>query len=123
MGKDTNIKFVGQPIFAQVIKMVSKLVFSQLVAKHQSDRYYKDFNTWDQFVTLMFAILSRCDSIAEIRDGMVGLSGKLQHLGLQKVPAKSTFSDGMRNRTDKFFRTCILQWSKNTLNFCRTARP
>lgn len=103
MDKDTTIKFVGQPIFAQIIKMVSKTVFSQLVSKHQSDRYYKEFKTWDHFVSLMFAILSRCDSIAEIIDGMAGLSGKLQHLSIQKVPAKSTFSDGMRNRTDKFF--------------------
>lgn len=103
MDKDTTIKFVGQPIFAQIIKMVSKTAFSQLVSEHKSDRYYKEFKTWDHFVSLMFAILSRCDSIAEIIDGMVGLSGKLQHLCIQKVPAKSTFSDGMRNRTDKFF--------------------
>lgn len=103
MDKDTTIKFIGQPIFAQIIKMVSKTVFSQLVSKHQSDRYYKEFKTWDHFVSLMFAILSRCDSIAEIIDGMVGLSGKLQYLSIEKVPAKSTFSDGMRNRSDKFF--------------------
>lgn len=103
MGKDTTLKFVGQPIFAQIIKMVSKSVFNQLVSKHQSDRYYKEFKTWDHFVSLMFAILSRCDSIAEIIDGMVGLSGKLQYLSLEKVPAKSTFSDGMRKRSDKFF--------------------
>lgn len=103
MGKDTTLKFVGQPIFAQILKMVSKTVFSQLVSKYQSDRYYKEFKTWDHFVSLMFGILSRCDSIAEIIDGMAGLSGKLQHLSLQKVPAKSTFSDGMRKRSDKFF--------------------
>ena len=103
MVKDTTIKFVGQPIIAQIIKMVSKSVFSQLVSKHQSDHYYKEFKTWDHFVALMFAILSRCDSIAEIIDGMAGLSGKLQYLCLQKVTAKSTFSDGMRKRSDKFF--------------------
>ncbi len=33
MGKDTTLKFVGQPIFAQIIKMVSKSVFGQLVSK------------------------------------------------------------------------------------------
>ena len=66
MDKDTTIKFVGQPIIAQIIKMVSKSVFSQLVSKHQSDHYYKEFKTWDHFVALMFAILSRCDSIAKI---------------------------------------------------------
>ncbi len=117
MDKDTTIKFVGQPIFAQIIKMVSKTVFSQLVSKHQSDRYYKEFKTWDHFVSLMFAILSRCDSIAEIIDGMVGLSGKLQYLSLQKVPAKSTFSDGMRKRSDKFFEDLYFALVKEYSSF------
>ncbi len=52
-------------------------------------------------MALMFAILSRCDSIAEIIDGMVGLSGKLQYLNMEKVSAKRTFSDGIRKRSDK----------------------
>jgi len=103
MSKDTKIKFVGQPIFSQLIKMVDKIKFAKLVKKNQSDRYYKEFKSWDHFVSLMFGILSRCDSIAEIIDGMSGLSGKLEYLGIDKVPAKSTFSDGMRKRSDKFF--------------------
>lgn len=103
MDKDTKIKFVGQPIFGQILKMVDRATFGQLVIKHQSDRYYKEFKSWGHFVSLLFGILSRCDSIAEIIDGMAGLSGKLQFLSLTKVPAKSTFSDGMRNRSDKFF--------------------
>jgi len=103
MDKVTTIKFVGQPIFAQIMKMVCKTEFSLLVKKHKSDRYYKEFKSWDHFVSLLFGILSRCDSISEIIDGMAGMSGKLQHLSIEKVPAKSTFSDGMRNRSDKFF--------------------
>jgi len=103
MSKDTKIKFVGQPIFSQLIKMVDKIKFAKLVKKNQSDRYYKEFKSWYHFVSLMFGILSRCDSIAEIIDGMSGLSGKLEYLGIDKVPAKSTFSDGMRKRSDKFF--------------------
>jgi len=63
MGKDTTIKFVGQPIFSQILKMVNRKRFAELVIKHQSDRYYKEFKSWDHFVSLMFGILSRCDSI------------------------------------------------------------
>jgi hypothetical protein len=103
MSKDTKISFVGQPVFAQVLSLVEKINFFKLVANNNSDRYYKEFKTWDHFVSIMFGILSRCDSIAEIVDGLAGLSGKLEYLQIEKVPAKSTFSDGMRNRTDKFF--------------------
>jgi len=103
MSKDTKISFVGQPVFAQVLSLVEKINFFKLVGNNKSDRYYKEFRTWDHFVSIMFGILSRCDSIAEIIDGLGGLSGKLEYLQIDKVPAKSTFSDGMRNRTDKFF--------------------
>lgn len=103
MDKSTQISFVGQPVLAQVLKFVDRVSFMRLVEKHKSDRYYKEFKTWDHFVSLMFGILSRCDSIWEIIDAMRGLSGKLNYLQIEKVPAKSSFSDGMRNRSDSFF--------------------
>jgi hypothetical protein len=103
MDKNTKITFVGQPIFSQVLSLVDKKAFFELVEKNKSDRYYKEFKSWDHFVSLMFGILSRCDSLSEIIDGMIGMSGKLEYLHLEKVPAKSTLSDGMRHRTDKFF--------------------
>jgi hypothetical protein len=109
MSKDTNISFVGQPIFGQILKMVDKNLFFGLVEKHKSDKSYKEFFTWDHFVSLMFGIFSRCDSISEIIDGLSGLSGKLEHLNINKAPAKSTFSDGMRNRSDKFFEDLYFQ--------------
>jgi hypothetical protein len=109
MGKDTKISFVGQPILAQLLNLVDKNRFYELVQKNRSDRYYKEFKTWDHFVSLMFGILCRCDSLAEIVDGMIGLSGKLEYLNLEKVPAKSTLSDGMRNRSDKFFEELYFQ--------------
>jgi len=103
MGKNTEFFFVGQPVFSQLLQMVDRSVFNELVNKHQTDRYYKEFKTWNHFVSLMFGILGRCDSISEIVDGLAGLSGKMEFIGLEKAPAKSTFSDGMRNRPDKFF--------------------
>lgn len=117
MGKDTTIKFVGQPIFSQILKMVNRNRFAELVKTHQSDRYYKEFKSWDHFVSLMFGILSRCDSIPEIIDGMSGLSGKLEYLGIDKVPAKSTFSDGMRKRSDKFFEALYFNLVKEYSSF------
>ena len=54
MNKDTKISFVGQPIFAQVLKLVNKNQFFELIEKNKSDRYYKKFKTWDHFVSLIF---------------------------------------------------------------------
>jgi len=103
VSKDTEIKYVGQPIFGQLLKLIDKSIFVQLVKEKQTDYYYKAFKSWDHLVTMLFGILSRCDSMAEICEGLKALSGKLNHLGLQKAPAKSTAGDGLRNRDSSFF--------------------
>ena len=103
MGKNTEIKLVGQPILSQVLKLVDKLSFEKLVKHKKSDRYYKSFKSWPHFVTMMFGILSRCDSMAETCESLKGMSGKLNHLGLDKAPAKSSAGDGLRNRDNVFF--------------------
>jgi hypothetical protein len=53
---------------------------------------------------MLFGVLSRCDSMGETCDGMKGLASKLNHLGLEKSPAKSTASDGLRGRDNEFFQ-------------------
>jgi hypothetical protein len=102
--KNTEKNFIGQPIFKQLIDFIPKNKFDLLVNKHQSDRYYKTFDSWTQLMTMLFGIFSRCDSMGEICDGMRGLAGKLNHLGMEKSPAKSTAGDGLRERDNEFFK-------------------
>lgn len=52
---------------------------------------------------MLFGILSRCDSSSEIVAGLQAFAGKLNHLGLESSPAKSTFGDGLRDRDNTFF--------------------
>jgi len=103
MIKNTEIKLVGQPILKQVLNLIDSLTFKRLVKEKGSDYYYKSFKTWPHFVTMMFGILSRCDSMAETCEGLRAMSGKLNHLGLLKSPAKSSAGDGLRNRKADFF--------------------
>jgi hypothetical protein len=42
--------------------------------------------------------------MGEICDGMSALAGKLNHLGLQSAPARSTAGDGLRGRDNEFFK-------------------
>jgi hypothetical protein len=95
---------VGQPIFEQIVKMIPKEKFNLLVRQHGSDRYYKTFKSWEQLLSMLFGILSRCDSAGELCDGMRALGGKLNYLGMDCSPAKSTFGDGLRDRDEGFFK-------------------
>ena len=100
--KATEKIFVGQPIFKQLIGYLPKNKFDALALKHKTDRCYKTFPAWTQLVTMLFGVLSRCDSMGEICDGLQGFQGKLNHVGLSALPAKSTASDGLRERDNDF---------------------
>jgi hypothetical protein len=86
-----------------VVSLIDGISLNSLIKKHNADYYYKDFQAKTQLVTVIFCILSRCDSMTEIFEGLEALGGKLYHLGLEKAQAKSTASDGMRDRDNKFF--------------------
>lgn len=105
MDKNSDKRLVGQPILKQIVDLVPRELFDRLVFEHDTDRYYKRFDSWTQFVTLLFCVLSRCDSTTEIASGMQALQGKLNYLGLDASPAKSTIGDGLRNRNEDFFRS------------------
>ena len=104
MGKDSKKKLVGQPIFKQIIKMLPRERFEKIVHQLKSDRYYKAFFAWDQLITMLFGIFSRCDSMREVCDGMRALSGKLNYLDMDCAPASSTAGDALRNRSEEIFR-------------------
>ena len=53
---------------------------------------------------MLFGIFSRCDSMGEVCDGMRALSGKLNYLGMDCAPSKSTAGDALRDRSEEIFR-------------------
>lgn len=122
MSENTNKNLVGQPILTQVLSLVDKNKFKGLVKKHESDRYYKKFSTWTHFTCMMFGIFSRCDSVTEIVEGMIGCVGKLGHFGLKEVPPKSTITDGNRQRDNKFFETLYFSLVKRYSSFLSSSR-
>ncbi len=129
MNKDTEIKntpsevkFVGQPIFSQMLKLIDKATFAGLVTEKMSDYYYKAFKTWDHVVVMLFGILSRCDSMTEICEGLKAMRGKLNHLGLNKAPAKSTAADGLRNRESSFFEALYYKLVEQYKSFLSDSR-
>jgi hypothetical protein len=122
MSKNTEIKFVGQPIFKQVVNLIEGISICSLVKKHRADHYYKAFKAKTQLITVLFGILSRCDSMTEICEGLRALGGKLNHLGLEKAPAKSTACDGMRNRDNKFFEDVYFSLVRHYHSFLSDSR-
>lgn len=122
MGKITEIKLVGQPIFRQIMNLVDKVDINGLIRKHESDYYYKSFKTRTHLFTMLFGILSRCDSMNEVCEGLRAMGGKLNHLGMDQAPAKSTACDGLRNRSHKFFEDLYFTLVKHYHSFLSDSR-
>jgi len=104
------------------MNLVNKVDIQGLISKHNSDYYYKSFKTRTQLFTMLFGILSRCDSMTEICEGLRALGGKLNHLGLDAAPAKSTACDGLRNRSHKFFEDLYFSLVKHYQSFLSDSR-
>lgn len=122
MGKNTEIKLAGQPIFKQVVDLIDAVSISSLVKKHNANHYYKAYKVKTQLITMLFGILSRCDSMTEICEGLRAMGGKLNHLGLKKAPAKSTACDGLRNRDSKFFEDVYFSLVQHYQSFLLDSR-
>ena len=120
--KDRTKHLVGQPIFKQILDLIPRNKFNLLASKHKSDRYYKTFDSWTQLMTMLFGVLSRCDSMGEVCDGMQSLAGKLNHLGLSVAPAKSTAGDGLRGRDNDFFKEVYFMLLKHFASFLSVSR-
>ena len=71
--------------------------------KFQSNRYYKRLPLWAHLVSLLYGVFSYCNGLRELSEGLLACEGKLSHLGLNKVPARSTLSDANRKRSFRVF--------------------
>jgi hypothetical protein len=121
MGKDSKKHLVGQPIFKQIINILPIYKFDVLVKKTKGDRYYKPFSSWDELVTMLFGIFSRCGSMGGVCDSMRALGGKLNHPGMDCSPAKSTAGDALRNRSEDIFKQFYRILIEHFNPFCRSA--
>jgi hypothetical protein len=101
MGKSTF--FTGQPIFTQLVSFLSKSSIGQAVCKHNSDRYYKKFDTYHHLITMLYAAYQHCTSLREVVTGMGACEGRLQSLGVRYLPARSTLSEANKARSYEVF--------------------
>ena len=53
-------------LFSQLIALIDRKKFHELVYQHQSERFAKKFNSWDHFVSMFFCQLAQAKSLREI---------------------------------------------------------
>ncbi len=121
MNKDTT--FIGQPIFLQLIKFIPRNIIRKKEHEHSTNRYIKKFDGYNHLVTLLFSILSRCDSLREVSSGMLSQANKLSHLGIDYIARRSTLSDANARRDSKFFADIYYSLCAKYLPFLSDSQP
>ncbi|GAC1496725.1 MAG: IS4 family transposase [Flavisolibacter sp.] len=98
-----NNSFSGQPVFSQITGLINKSSFKQLVNQYDADRYCKKCGSWEHFVCMLYCIMNNCTSLREVTQGIAAYGDKLNHLGINYTPPRSTFSEANARRSEEFF--------------------
>jgi hypothetical protein len=97
MNKSTNI-------FGQILQLVDRNVFQALVKKTGAEKNTKGFSSWDHFTSMLFCQIGNAHSLREITFGLASMSGKLNHLGMDKAPGRTTLSYANNHRPWELFQ-------------------
>ncbi len=106
-------------VFQQILNIFSRAEFEQLARKHGAERHARGFTCWDQLVAMLFCHLGRAQSLREICGGLASAEGKLNHLGIDTAPARSTLSYANAHRPWQLFESLFYV----LLDRCREIAP
>jgi len=91
-------------LFAQVISLIDRRQFAQIVRAWGAERAAKGFSCWEQLVAMLFCQFGAANSLREISGGLATALGKLVHLGVKAAPAKSTLAYANAHRPWQVFQ-------------------
>jgi hypothetical protein len=120
MHKDTN--FIGQPIFSQLLKSISKSKIDRIALKNKADRYTKKFTTYNHLVVMLYSVFEGVSSLREAVIGVLANSNKINHLGLNSMPKRSTLSDANKRRSSKVFEDIYMKLYQDNRQFLSDSR-
>jgi len=96
MGKSNT--FFGQPIFSQMVGLLTKSKITKIALAHKTDYYCKRFSTFQHLITMLYGVTSGCNSLRELCGGIVSYGDKITHCKFSYSPKRSTISDANKRR-------------------------
>jgi len=93
----------GKYVFSQIMDLVSSTSFQTLVNRHNGEYKVKDFSCWKQFLCMAFGQLTHRESLSDTLICLKANAGKMYHMGIGEVVAKSTLSKANENRSYRIY--------------------
>jgi hypothetical protein len=95
---------VNVNLFSQLLAHIPREKFDKLVKEHRSDKHSKGINSWTHFVSMLFCHIGGAESVRDISNGLMSTTGNASHLGISRVPSKSSLSYINAHRPFELFR-------------------
>ena len=89
---------VGKTLFAQVMEYVPWKTFGRIIERHGGDSGVRTLSCADLFRVMAFSQLTWRESLRDIESCLAANQGKLFHMGLSGIPARSTLADALNQR-------------------------
>ena len=87
---NTLLPMANITLFAQAIGKLPKECIRKIIREEKTGKHSKGYDTWSQFISMMFCQFSGRDSVRDISNGLNSANGNLNHLGICRAPSKST---------------------------------
>lgn len=88
--------------FRDLMKGLPRGSFEKIVEQQGNDKYSKGFTSWDQLIAMVYAQVSGCESLRELKAGFNAHKEHHYHLGTREIK-RSTLADANRNRSCELF--------------------
>lgn len=75
------MSYQGKFVFSQLCSLLPKVKFDWLVKKYQGNKYVKTFNCWSHLLVMIFAQLTKRESMRDLIAVLDAHQEKQQHLG------------------------------------------
>lgn len=118
MGLFRRNKNTNKPVISQILELVPNWIFNNCTNTYKTDKGCSKYKTYDQFVALTYGQLYKCHTLSDISTGIGVSETFISDLGLKQSPARSTMSDGNKNRDYRVFECLyykLLSHYKNVL--------
>ncbi|HID43396.1 MAG TPA: IS4 family transposase [Archaeoglobaceae archaeon] len=89
-------------IYNQLLHLMPRHHFENLVKRYKGDHYVKYFTCWQQFMSLLYAQVRGKDSLRDIETSLKAQSSRWYHIGLKDIK-RSTLSDANNQRDYRIY--------------------
>ena len=81
-----------ESIFSELLKLYPRYHFEKTVERYQGDLYVKKFNTWQQYITILYSQIKQKDSLRDIESGLWAYCSRWYHNTRPSINTHSSIS-------------------------------